>query len=277
MAYEKVESREYKVMLDPTRFDAAADLPTVASALWDDLQDLLPDPSVLSSKGHLWTTSSPRSVTFWDTAEGSLYQKNFVLRCRETDGVGRVTLKKRTPDRVLASHNRIRKGDAEDAGFDLRRKFEEDIKLDDSDRMRSLFSHSLDWRDSPIGIDLCAGETVERAFPGFGRALDVGAWRLRPLGGITVSEHVVQLAKVKIGRDPAELALIAWYPTDCGAPSVVELSYRYGGREKNFDPRVAKAALRVLESLAEFVEWRPPEARKITKTNWIYREAGIAL
>lgn len=276
MPYEELESREYKVMLEPARFGNATSLPARASEFWDVLHQELPSSSALTSERRTWETSSPRRVTFWDTPQGSLYRNDFVLRCRSDDRDRRVTLKKRTPDRVLASHNGIDKSAAEDAGFDLRRKFEEDIKLTDGGRMCSLFSHSLDWRDPPRDVDL-SNDIVERVFPGFGRTLGVDGDRLRPLGGLTMTEHVAELDDVEIGHTSAEVALIAWYRTGADLPSVVEFSYRYRGDERDFDPRVAADAQLILMTLAQLVAWRPPDDRRITKTSWFYREAGLAL
>ncbi len=263
-------------MLDPTRFAGRRALPSQASEFWDSLREELPDPSALTSKEPVWTPSSPRQVTFWDTPQGSLYRSDFVLRYRSDDTDARVTLKKRTPDRVLASHNGIDKKEAEDAGFAMRRKFEEDIKLADTGRMCSLFSHSLDWRDPPHDVDL-SSDILESVFPGFGRALHVDVDDLRPLGGITMTEHVIELADVHLGHKPAEVALIAWYRAGLDAPSLVEFSYRHGGDEQDFDPRVAADAQLVLNTLARLLTWRPPDGQRITKTRWLYLQAGIAL
>ena len=275
MSYQELESREYKVMLDPGQFGAADALPSAAAAFWASLQEALPRPSVLTTDGDVWRLSSPRAVTFWDTDEGWLYQHDFILRHRSEDNSGRVTLKKRSPDRVLASHNRIKKADGEDAGFNLERKFEEDIKLTDDDLMRSLFSHSLDWRDPPDFVDLSSNQIVERVFPGFRRALDVDDRRLRAVGGITMTEHVVELAEVELGGDQAEAAFVAWYRSGAARPSVVEFSYRYRGEERDFDPGVAADGLLVLTALAQLVSWRPQADRRITKTSWLYQAAGI--
>jgi hypothetical protein len=277
MSYQELESREYKVMLDPTRFGDPSTLPSGAAAFWADLQERLPNISVLTAADEEWKPASAREVTFWDTTDGALYRHDFVLRLRQDSGQGRVTLKKRTPDRVLASYNGIDKTAGEHAGFDLRRKFEEDIKLSDDARMRSLFSHSLDWRDPPAGIDLAVVDIVEHVFPGFGRAVDADSEQLRRLGGITIAEHVVELPDVELGGKPAEVALVAWYRAHDDLPSVVEASYRYEGDEHDFDPVVAANAVLVLDALANLLEWRPPEDQRITKTSWIYREAGITL
>lgn len=274
MGYRSLDSREYKVMLDPTRFGVPTSLPSTAEELWAALGEELPSSGVLSSTKPTWKMSAPRAVTFWDTQDGALYYRSdFVLRHRSDPERSRVTLKKRTPDRVLASYNGIDKSAGEDAGFDLRRKFEEDIKLSGDGLMQSLFSHSIDWEDTPKDVDLSDG-ILERVFPGIGRVLRGVDGDLCPLGGLTLTEHVVEKAKVELGGQPAEVALISWYQAGALCPSVVEFSYRYGDKERDFDPTAAESALLILQALVRLVAWRPLEVRTISKTSWLYREAG---
>jgi hypothetical protein len=185
-----------------------------------------------------------------------------------------VTLKKRSADRVLAANNGIRKGESEDAGFELERKFEEDIKLTDDGRMRSLFSHTIDWKDPPPDVDLARLEDVEEVFPGFCEAVSLEGVVLAPIGGIVVTEHVLELAEAELAGEPIGVGLSVWYKDAADPPCVAEFSYKYEADEKDFDPAVAAAAMQVLTALGRMHDWRPP-GDKLTKTRWFYAEAGL--
>ena len=292
MAYEELQSREYKVMLEATLFGPPGELAGRAAEFWSavrkqpvgsDKGQKLADELDLSNSSD-WTDETPggRPVEFIDTVDGQLYSRDYVLRRRGTGSDTRVTMKKRSPDRVIASHNHIswRRADKNrpNKGDRVKTKFEEDIKVTDDGRLRSLFSHSVDVEGRGLdGLDITSVGDADELFPGFKEG--VGLSKKTELGRILnpISEHVLEFdgqLRFLGGKDtrPAA-ALVAWYADGSVVPCVVEFSFKHKGIEADFDSDVAARCAVMMKTLARMDPWRPQT--KITKTRWVYREAGI--
>jgi hypothetical protein len=98
---------------------------------------------------------------------------------------------------------------------------------------------------------------------------------LAPIGGIVVTEHVLELAKAKLAGASIGVGLSVWYRDTAEPPCVAEFSYKYEADERDFDPEVAAAAFDVLTALGRMHDWRPSGERTLTKTRWIYAQAGL--
>ena len=131
-----IDSREYKVMLDATRFIGdTEDLSMSCSQFWKACSRQL-DELGLKVKGDLDKRRTPRLIRFFDTQVGSLRQQGYVFRERVTSKSGKreVTMKFRHPDRYVANERHIqpRKGNSI--------KFEQDLKPLFPDRQVALYS-----------------------------------------------------------------------------------------------------------------------------------------
>ena len=280
-------------MQDATLFGAPSELANRAAGFWSALRK---EPARSGSGRKLadeldlpkspdWTDEIPkgRPVEFIDTADGQLYSRDYVLRRRGTGTRTRVTMKKRSPDRVIASYNHISWRRAEknrpSKADRVKTKFEEDIKVTDDGRLRSLFSHSVDMEGRGLdGLDIASIGDADDLFPGFKDA--VGLSKKIELSRILspVSEHVLECGdhlRFLGGKDArAAAALVAWYADGSEVPCVVEFSFKHKGIEADFDEDVAERCAVMMKTLAGMDSWRP--VTKITKTKWIYREAGLA-
>lgn len=288
MSYGELASREYKIMLDPNRFGPSDQLEKVGGAFWSELMHVGNEFGVteLSDKPD-WEKPELRRVSFWDTARHDLQSRDYVLRRREShrkkngDKKVKATLKRRHADRVIAADIHVSKSDAFISGpsdGEIGRKFEEDVKPIGKGRQRSLFSHSLTWKNGKDDIQLDRVDRVERLFPGFADAVGLDlSDSLVVVGRGSVDEYVLTMKKNRLHLSGApdvsiDAALVAWYESGCQTPAVVEFSYRYEGTEVDFSPGAAAGAADLLRLLdVELFDWR--SATNLTKTQWMYSSA----
>ena len=284
MAYQSIGSREYKVMLNMNRFGSHEQLEKDAGTFWAAL--CAQASKILESNEDLqWKKGDPRKVEFLDSDDGDalLYNHDFVLRRRRDEKGTKITLKKRSADRVLASNNRVDLDDANECAPEdsfVRRKFEEDIKVTDDGRPRSLFSHSLDLKGQDVSIkELDSVKKVDGFFPGFKKGVGLDAdTSLAKVGNIDVTEYVLELKPVPQFLEDekgAGVAVVAWYADDEPAPCVVEFSFKYEGIEQALGRKLTEKSAHLLRILGKMNDWRPDPEDRLTKTRWVYTEAGL--
>ena len=303
MGYTQLGSREYKVMLERSEFGSAESLEADAQRFWSTLRAR---PAPVTAAGATigdelglpeefdWkrkTEREGRPVEFFDDDVGSLRALDYVLRRRGKGKNRKITLKRRSSDRVLACSKQIDRGKAArnrpDKKDKIERKFEEDIKVaDDSggqgrSRQRSLFGLSVDLEGRGVrNVPLGSIGDVDALFPGFASAVDLPADTvLTPLRE-EVTEHVLEVdAPLRFlgdDEDATGAALVAWYVESSDAPSVVEFSYKHEDDETDFDAGVAQRCQTLLITLDGLDDWRPPLDERLTKTAWIYQNSRLA-
>src|SRR5262245_42530098 len=110
MKQRPVVSREYKIMLRPTRFAGGEkQLLRASTAAWRAVARSLA-PGVLAADGGLETIRTRRLIMFLDTSTLHLKESGYLFRRRQSMDTGEceVTLKFRHPDRYVAQSSRIR-------------------------------------------------------------------------------------------------------------------------------------------------------------------------
>ena len=125
MALKKIESREYKVMVDPRIFDI---LPVGLKFLKNELA------LIAKTVGHVKLKKSFKldqssTVRFLDTKDFFLANLNYIFRAKqpsEPNAKIEYTLKYRTGDRYLSAYRQLSTA----AGTKGKKKFEEDIGAD---------------------------------------------------------------------------------------------------------------------------------------------------
>jgi hypothetical protein len=287
----ELDSREYKLMLDPQKFSGAP-TPDEANRFWGDMLkpiierrlDARDDGEPRHKKK--FKLDEERTVRFWDTDACDLDRHGYVLRERADVRDGRedpsrreVTLKLRTPDLFLAAGALLPA-----AGDDADEKFEEDIgvllaRAEDGPgverievarppSMRSLFSRSV---SQPLAAEasLASAEEVIELYPGLNNLdiVDNGAANL--VHGALISEYVFEGAEVDLGRDvDAGFALTLWYAADRtggASPAVAEISFKYDTDDGDVAPAVARRAMTLFLAMQAELAWASPE--RATKTS----------
>lgn len=265
-----VGSREYKVMLQASRFkgDAAAVL-QAARSFWRDGVAAF-GPAVLAAEGDLAAVEAERLIRFYDTATRRLNRASYILRERVApDGVDReVTLKFRHPDRYLAADRDM---DAR-KGAKAKTKFEEDIKPP----FENLYSFSTTQAVEPK-LKLQELGDVVSLFPGLGDALKSfsPAEPIAVVDGFTAHEQVIGGARLQLGKThklAAKCALVVWrdHRVPGSDPVVAEFSFKYGDLGEAYGGGAVRRAYEAFQLLqTKLPEWFDPDSK--TKTAFVYR------
>jgi hypothetical protein len=274
----KLDSREYKLMLAPSKFVGPDDAAKVVDRFWRDALKPIIDGRLDTqhdgtprSKKAFKPDSKERHVFFRDTKDCVLDSNGYSFRERvrlkngaEDSSTREVTLKLRTPDLFLASETALN-----GSGDESSTKFEEDIApviASALDRvvvqprsMRSLFS--LSTKES-VGahrrFDVL--EDVMSTYPDLqanlrkaGVSNDVAGSGLG--AGKVIHELVFEGAKVDLGQDTdAEFALTLWYPENPGPssePFTAEISFKYETENGRVSEAVAWRALKLFQAMQE--------------------------
>jgi hypothetical protein len=290
-AAAEIRSREYKLMLDPEKFNAQ-DVGATVDRFWDEaLSKIIATELDKRRNGKprhkgSFEEAKQRQLVFRDTqrcllnGHGYIFRERIKLKKGQPDRDSReVTLKFRTPDLFLAAAVPPAEG--------AKTKFEEDIapllvrKVDAAGKetaifaqppsMRSLFSVSIsrdaerDDRFATLGAlaELIAdlGDRLAKAGVTAG---DLGA---KLVEGDTFRESVYSGAAVDLGdKVDGEFDLTLWHRDGAGAPATAELSFKYETEGGAVPGEVARRALHLFTALQLHLgDWASPERE--TKTS----------
>jgi hypothetical protein len=265
---QDVTSREYKVMLTPSRLDGdPAGLLDAVGRFWADVTSALL-PLDIPTTGAFTGVKARRLIRFFDTDEHAINGRSYIVREREDIDTGEreVTLKFRHPDRYVAADRSM---DAVDASG-VKTKFEEDVKPP----FVSVFSFST-TQPLESGRILEQLEDVVDLFPGLADVIaelphDAPLLLVREFVG---REIVLEGATMLLGKRDieAECALVVWYDEGEAdtTPVVAEFSFKYGDDAEDYRGSVARDAYEVLRLLQDGMgDWIDPQAR--TKTAFVY-------
>ena len=268
MKTQPVVSREYKVMLQATKFAGTQkQLLTTARDLWGDFARAV-EPFVFKADGTLDTIAKQRLIVFLDSQAQHLRAGGYIFRVRRAiDGSQpEVTLKFRHPDRYVAERRQMKS-----CRIRTETKFEEDVKAP----FVSLYSFSTRGRIARNGVPATLDDVVN-LFPDLPKRLGKTDERLSisEVNGFTARELVITGPMLKIGTTPkvkVECALIVWYDQHGAAdePVAVEFSYRYGNAAGQYGGKVARRAFDIFETMqTDLKTWIDPSPR--TKTAFVY-------
>jgi hypothetical protein len=295
----KVDSREYKLMLDPARFSGGQPTQDV-DRFWD--QHLAPlvakrlDPREDGGPRHKarfkLEHEQGRQVVFRDAESCVLDTNGFALRERTKMKKGKpdpderkLTLKFRTPELFLAAGTQWR-------GLDksAKAKFEEDIApliertRTESGKVATVFARPPSIRSLfsiSVTQDLEPQETLQtladvtRLNPGLegilkGAGVKTTALDATLVKGDEFHERVYSGALVDLGHDTdAKLELTVWQRAGeqpSTAPEAAELSFKYDTSHGQVDRAVARRALALFLAMQDGLAiWTSPEHQ--TKTS----------
>jgi hypothetical protein len=250
-------SREYKLLLEPARFDKSGIEETLAEL--DRLAADAAQQSGVAYEGSLWKPLRTRQVAFLDVpGDCTLRNNDLVLRLRSRGSKTTATLKYRTPHlSAIATANNPLLNDAS-------RNIEVDLKPPHD----SIYSQSLSAKTGPGGLktlgDLYTLFPVTRSLP---EAPDT---KLAIVGKAPVREEVRGKASLDLGSK-SSMSLSLWYRTDGDTrPVIAELSFKYAtGKNAVSDEQRARKLFVALQRLEG---WISPQS--MTKTAFIYASSA---
>lgn len=290
----KLDSREYKLALEPAKFDFKNPGKTV-DALWQDkLKGIIADALGKTKKGEArhkgkFDGTKERQIVFRDTKNCALDALGYSLRERtdfdkgqlETDS-REMTLKFRTPDVFVAQEAVPKKGKA---------KFEEDIaplivrNVDTAGNekgafarppaMRSIFSVSLTKDKLKPADQFNTIGNVVKHFKDLERGLErAGGKDIAPgtalTQGPTFHELVFKGGVVDLGEKMnAKVDVSLWYHAGkfkTEVPALAELSFKYDVKAGDAIGEAARRALTLFKALQVGLDgWTSPDRE--TKTS----------
>jgi hypothetical protein len=251
-----VTSREYKLMLNTTRFENRA---SGSDAFLQLVKFIVVDKEggEYVEQGEIDKKKIEKERTTWylDTREMGFRQRGFILRVREEKlDDFELNLKYRGPDRYVAAVQDV--SAAVKAKSD---KFEEDVLPP----FRGQFSRSatVETNKVPEPPDV---ERAAEVFPGLGALGIPGSTKVEVANGFKAFEVVRRIGGFQIGGGPTiKMSLSFWYLREKreGFPMVGEFSFDYDALEtgagdlEQFPLETVKLAERVFRALQLQAGW----------------------
>jgi hypothetical protein len=299
----KLDSREYKLMLEPAKFQGKP-LKKAVDEFWEKhLVEIIEKRLDRRSNGKprhkdSFKLDEERHVVFRDTAKFRdikacvLKSNGYVLRERVKlkdgqPGGREITLKFRTPDLLLAATAPF-----EGAGGKADKKFEEDLTPQIERRggvpafaqppaSRSLFSASVKHKKVKPETSVASLKDVMKLYPGVEASLrragmGEGAAAAPLASGEKYHEIVFSKARVDLGENTdAEFDLTFWYrPGQAAAqpPVIAEVSFKYDMDGGKVAEPVARRAAVLFRAMQEMLGGWTSAAHQ-TKTSMALPEA----
>ncbi|NKN36126.1 hypothetical protein HFC70_07115 [Agrobacterium sp. a22-2] len=289
----RLMAREYKLLLDPARFQGKVSRNT-ANSFWNDQLKPVIDHRLDRRNGdrsraeRQFDPAEERIVRFWDTPDCTLSMADLAFRQRvtvkdehETAERAQLTLKLRMPDFFVVASTRLT-GSSDKAET----KFEEDIaplEIDIPDTghsavllparrsIRSRFSLStrqtVDWDQSSHSLG-----NLQSRFPTLGDVIAGSNQSFDPdvvlIGGPIIREFVFEGARIRLSETiTGVFSLTLWFfEAHDTRPDVAEISFKCAIEDGTMPGRAARRALALFIGLQTDLEaW--VETRHSSKTS----------
>lgn len=257
-----VDSKEYKVLLDPSKFasNPSSAATAVLAALRTRLTQLSFDKTITGS----WTASDTDAVSYYDTAGTcTVRNNNYAVRVRSGDDVD-TQFKFSHPDEELSAATLVT-----GAGKNGSSKLETDISPGSL-----VYSHSTK-QDTASGGAPASISALITQFPGASTLSAYGSQALVKVNGLTINQQEYDGPTSDLGQSSADFTLSLWYATTSTTPSLVELSFRVDADDSAyFTTPVLTRSQTLMTAMSSLTGWTLSPST--TKTAWIYNYASSA-
>lgn len=252
-----VDSKEYKVLLDPALF--ASNPSTAANAALQALRTRLTQLGFDKTVDGSFGAGDQDQLAYYDTP-GSCTLRNlgYSLRTRQGDHDD-VQFKYRHPDEELSAFT-----DVSGNGAHKSSKLETDVSPDSL-----VYAHSTKQDPASGGTPTSIGALVAQ-FPGGDDALS--AYASQPLvavNGLSLRQQEYDGPSADIGQSDADFTLTLWYLGSATAPAVAELSFRVeADGDAYFTTPVLQRSQVLLQAIGSLGSWNLQPSTN--KTAWLY-------
>ena len=252
-----VDSKEYKVLLDPGRF--ASNPQSAANALLQALAARLAQLNFDKSISGSFSASGIDRVNYYDTPGSCALDNNgYSLRIRSGSD-NDAQFKYRHPDEELSYYT-----DVAGSGKNASTKLETDITPDSL-----VYSHSTKQDPAKSGAPATVGDLATQ-FPGAKTLSAYGPQSLVAVNGLNITQQEYGGPSSDIGQSTASFTLSLWY-VGGNAPALAELSFRVKADDsKYFTTPVLQRSQVLMQAMSTLGDWKLTPST--TKTAWIYKQ-----
>lgn len=252
-----VDSKEYKVLLDPGQF--ASNPQSAANALLQALAARLAQLNFDKSINGSFTAGGTDQVSYYDTPGScALNYNGYSLRVRSGND-NDVQFKYRHPDEELSYYT-----DVSGSGKNASTKLETDITPGNL-----IYSHSTKQDPAKSGAPATVGDLISQ-FPGAKTLSNYGSQALVTVNGLNITQQEYGGPSSDIGQSSADFTLNLRY-VDGNTPALVELSFRVKADDsKYFTTPVLQRSQVLMQAMSTLSGWELTPAT--TKTAWIYNQ-----
>lgn len=251
-----VDSKEYKVLLDPARF--AGNPQSAANQLLLDLSSRLNALGFDKTLTGSFSAGDVDTVTYYDTAGSCALQANgYSLRTRSGDHQD-IQFKFRHADEELAAAT-----DVSGKGKNPSTKLETDVSPDSL-----VYSHSTKQDPASGGTPATVGALASQ-FPGAGALSAYNGQALVAVNGLSVRQQEFEGPGADLGKSQAEFTLSLWYLGNAGTPALAELSFRVEANDDAYyTTPVLQRSQTLLKGIGSLDGW--VLSPRSSKTRWLY-------
>lgn len=250
----RVDSKEYKVLLDPGQF--AGNPQAAANALLQALENRLTQLAFDKSISGSFAAGDRDQLAYYDVpGQCTLDANGYSARVRQGDHDD-IEFKYRHPDEELSDFT-----DVSGSGKNASSKLETDVSPGSL-----VYSHSTkqDLASAPATISALVTQ-----FPGAGSLSAYASQSLAAVAGLTVTQQEYDGPSADIGQSDADFTLTLWYLGGASAPALAELSFRVDADSSAyFTTPVMQRSQVLLQAISTLTGWELTPST--TKTAWLY-------
>jgi hypothetical protein len=257
-ATDVLASKEYKVLLTPSNFNAQP--LTAANQFLSELKTNLKNAGSDRTIDSTFSDDEVRAVRFYNSP-GTCRLKNagYMLRTRGDTAGGEVTLKFRSSSPSIAAAS-----DVSASVSDAKTKFEDDIMPP----FNETFSHSTtEGLSATKNLNILVD--VTDLFPGT-RSLNLPKKdTLSLVGNLDIIERIYAGPSSDLGSSDADFSLTLWFVGNALTPAVAEMSFKVKADNGDFTGKVTDRSKLLFDTMRAMNLW--VSMSTITKTEWVYQ------
>ncbi|MBB3225953.1 hypothetical protein FHW69_000543 [Luteibacter sp. Sphag1AF] len=257
-----VDSKEYKVLLDPSRF--ASNPASATSTLLSDLSIRLSNLGFDKTVTGNFTASKRDTVQYLDTAGTCAVRSNgYAVRLRNGDDTD-IQFKFSHPDEELSAATVVT-----GAGKKASSKLETDVSP-----ANLVYSHSTKQNQADTGAPAKVSNLITE-FPGASTLSTYSSQSLVPVNGLTITQQEYEGPVSDIGASKAKFTVSLWYVGTSNTPALAELSFEVAADSSSyFTTPVLTRSQTLMKAMSSLSGWTLSPST--TKTAWVYNYASSA-
>lgn len=257
-AADKLTGKEYKVLLDPTKFQAQP--VATANTFLGELRTKLTAAGFDRTVDGSFAVDKVRTVRYYDSpGTCRLNTLGYSFRERVQDADREINLKFRSDSQSTAANTDVGGNDK-----DAETKLEADI----TPPFKWVYSHST---TEPLSAtkNLNILDDVVDLFPPT-KSLNLPKQEaLDIVGNLSITERTYDGPDSDLGQQDAEFTLTLWYANSSATVANAEVSFKVEDKDGDFTDKVDQRSKLMFDTIRGMTSW--VSTSPTTKTQWVYQ------